>query len=70
MHKKHRWRPVGSNITLVVTCMLVLAACGSSSVSGTEPSGSKGTNAEAKAPSSPNSPSSRGIIDAVISQIR
>ena len=70
MHKKHRWHLVGWNIALVVTCMLVLAACSSNSVSGTEPGASKATNAEAKSPSSPKSPSSNRIIDAVISQIR
>jgi hypothetical protein len=60
----------GSGILLLAVAMLVLAACGSDSVSGSQAKTSKPTNAEIKSPPSASGFGPQGIIGAAISKVK
>ena len=65
---RQRSRLFRSRLLLLVAGTLALAACNSSSVSGSQPKPSTATNAEGKAPA--NGQRSQGLIGAAVSQIR
>jgi hypothetical protein len=63
-----RSRLLGSRLLLFVAGTLVLAACNSGSVAGSQPKPSTATNAEGKAPA--NGQRSQGLVGAAVSLIR
>ena len=71
MHERQRSRLLGFGIILTVVCTLVLAACNSNSVTGSQSNVSRSTNAEDKSPPGPaNAPRLQGLIGAAISTIK
>jgi hypothetical protein len=69
MHRQ-RSRLLGSGILLLLAGTLVLAACNSDSVSGSQPNTSKTTNAEGKSAASPSGSRPKGLIEAAIANTR
>jgi ABC-type oligopeptide transport system substrate-binding subunit len=69
MHEK-RSSLLGPGILLVLASLLVLAACNSSSVSGTQSKPSNSTHAEAKSPKTSNGSGLQGLIGTAIANTR
>jgi uncharacterized lipoprotein YajG len=67
---RQRSRLLGSGILVLLAGTLILAACNSSSVSGTQPKPSTSTNAEAKAAPKAGVAQSKGLIDAALEQVK